>query len=249
MLLALATLPAGAVPVVIGPGDPRFQIVLTDSTGTPGTGTGTGEFVSGPASPPGGGGSFRFAPATGDDSVQLRTALFSGTLLSDITALSYSTFATAWNGAQVPFVSMWIDLNGDTTVDDRVVFEPTYSAPPNPALNVWQTWDVLAGNVYSLLNPVPLLFSNYVAARPSARIIDAAPGLGGFRIASGFGSVGDTFDANVDNLTFGTALGSFTFNFEASVPELDPAGGALPLCLCAGLLAALSPRRRLISPQ
>lgn len=94
---------AWSVPVVVDQTTTDFQFVFTNATGVPGSGgTGVGAFVMGPDTPPAGSGSVNFQLPDGDHSVGLQTSLFSGTLLSDITSFSYSTYITAWGGPETP---------------------------------------------------------------------------------------------------------------------------------------------------
>jgi len=158
--------------------------------------------------------------------------------MADLTVLKYSTYATAWNGAQLPYLTIWLDLDGNGSRDDRLWFEPEYSnggygnGDPNPqapvALNIWQTWDALNGMWYSDdpvtgpgANAVTLGTYLSLAGKANATIIDAAPGtVGGIRLASGFASPGDNYNTYIDNVTIGTASGSINYDFEtAAVPE------------------------------
>jgi hypothetical protein len=220
--------------VTVSPGNMNgWTIYTTDSSGALNTGSGTGNFVTGPLTPPLGTGSGHLqTPAMGgDQSVQFRNIGFAGTKIADLTSLGYSTFASAWNGQQLPYLTIWLDTG------DRLHFEPDFSKAtagngnPNPqdpaALNTWQTWDALNGMWYSDnfagpgSNAVTLAGYLTLAGTPNAAIADASPGvIGGIRLTSGFGSDTDNFNANVDNFTIGTAGGSTTFNFEpAAVPE------------------------------
>jgi len=204
---------------------------LTDSSGAAGTGSGTGDFVVGPATPPLGVGSAHLQTPSGggDQSVQLRNTSWAGTALSDLTALSYSTYVTSWNGQQLPFLNLYLDTDGDTVWDDRLWFEPTYSDGPNPgteAQGVWQTWNAFSGKWYADSQGGPSInnvFSlNDYGSFSTAVIVNPTATLGGIRLASGFASDTDNFNTNVDNFTIGTAAGTTTYNFEpttAPVPE------------------------------
>lgn len=195
---------------------------------TPG-GNGTADYVVGPAVPPLGSGSAHFNTGTnGSQSAQLRNASWAGTRIDALTSLSYSTYITSWNGQQAPYLTIFLDTNGDNVRDDRLWFEPDYSSAgagnPNPfpfqgppALNVWQTWDCLQGMWYSdsgvgTPGSGAVTLATYLLAKPNATIINEGPG--GIRIASGFASPGDVFDANVDAFAIGTAAGGVTYNFE-----------------------------------
>jgi len=211
-----------------------WTIYTTDNVGTLNTGSGTGNFVTGPATPPLGVGSGHLMTPSGggDQSVQFRNIGFAGTKIADLTTLGYSTYATAYNGSQLPF------LNLSLSTGDRLWFEPVYSAAgagngnPNPqadpALNSWQHWDALNGMWYSDNSAGPgsnaITLAQYLAipGNANATIVDAAPGIGGIRLASGFASPGDDFDTNIDNFSIGTAAGTTTFDFEpTAVPELS----------------------------
>lgn len=211
----------------------------TDSSGTVGTGSATTGMVNGPGTPPLGTGSAHLmtAPGAGDGSAQLRNSDWSGTLLSSLTSLSYSTYATAWNGSQVPWLRLYVDLNNDGSYDDRLVFEPTYSRAaagngnPNPqadpTLNEWQTWDVLNGMVYSDIDAGPgsnaETFAQYLINHPTATIVaDDGQNIGGIRLTTGLASPGNNFNAYVDNFTIGTATTTVTYDFELTAPVPEP---------------------------
>ncbi len=195
---------------------------------TPG-GDGTADFVTGPGSPPLGVGSAHFNTGTdGDQTGQLRNSGHVGTRIDALTALGYSTYITAWNGQQAPYLTLWIDTNGDLVSDDRLHFEPDYSSAgagnPNPfpfqgppALNVWQTWDALHGMWYSDSVNTPgsgaFTLATYLIANPNARIVNAAGGVGGIRIASGFAAPA-SFNTYVDNFRISTASSSAIYNFD-----------------------------------
>jgi|SRR5579862_3114777 len=218
----------------------------TDNAGNIGLGTGTGDFVTGPATPPLGVGSAHLeTPAGGgDQSVQLRNTSYNGTLLSSLTALSYSTDFSAWNGpgGQDTYLTLYINTTGvgatPGSYDDRIFFEPVYSNNAStlgdpfgvdpypdqgpPTINTWQNWNLMQGMWYGDNEGGPgndtFTLSQYLGLFPNATIVNAAPGLGGIRIASGFASPGDNFDDYVDDFTIGTSAGSTTFDFEPSAP-------------------------------
>lgn len=242
-----------AATIVVTPGNmDGWAFYVTDSTGIVGTGSGTGAMVDGPATPPLPTGSAHLAPpaGNGDESVQLRNSGWAGTRIDALTSLGYSTYATAWNGQQVPYLTIWLDTDGDGARDDRLWFEPDYSSAtagngnpspqPGTALDTWQTWDALGGMWYSDIHAGPgsgaITLATYLALEPDATIInDAFQSIGGIRIATGFASPGDNFDANVDAFIIGTAAGTTTYNFEltepAAVAEPDIAMFALVLTL------------------
>ncbi len=240
---------AGAATITVTPSNMNangWTFYSTDNVGTLNAGSSTGQMVLGPATPPLGTGSANLmtSPGNGDESEQLRSTSWAGTKLSDLTTLSYSTYATSFNGQQLPFVNLYLDVTGGTTFNDRLWFEPTYSEAgagngnaspqPNVAQNTWQSWDMLTGMWYSdsgtpnsVVFPADpngpgdhaITLSTFLAAYPNARIVNPSPGVGGIRIASGFASPSDNFNTNVDAFAIGTALdGTTTYNFETPEP-------------------------------
>jgi hypothetical protein len=211
------------------------------NSNTPG-GDGTFNFVAGPASPPLGTGSVHLnTGSSGEQTVQMRTSAWSGTPLSALTALGYSTYGTSWNGGmgggQMTYLTLYIDLDGNlgNGFEDRIFFEPEYSRAgygnpfntspqPAPALGVWQTWDCLHGMWYGENDFGPGAdarpLSMYLALHPTARLVEQSPtqapvhGQGSIRIAAGFASPGDVFDVNVDNFRISTSSSSAIYNFD-----------------------------------
>jgi hypothetical protein len=193
----------------------------------------TGSYVNGPASPPLGTGSANLAVGDGttggDGASELRNTGFAGTLLSSLTALSYSTYVTANNGSQTPYLRLYLSNN------DSIFFEPPYQQPSsgNPslpdqgavALNTWQTWDALSGGWWSNntgnAGTGVLALSAYEGA--GVTIVNGPGSLGGVNFGVGFASATDVFNGYVDNFTIGVDGVNTTFDFEAG-----PGVGAVP---------------------
>jgi hypothetical protein len=234
--MALAS-PAAAATTVVSPSSMDGWAVQTDNP------TAQVNFVNGPATPPLGVGSAQLKTGDGttggDGSAQLRNNTYAGTKLSDLTALSYSTYVTTNNGQQAPYIILSVDNTGDGLADDLLFFEPPYQNPVdgNPALpdqgavalNTWQDWDALAGGWWSTggfgspgTGVLPL--SDYIAANPNATIVNSSTGAGGVRVLVGFASATDVFDANVDAFRLAVAGGSdTTYDFDP-----DPANPPSP---------------------
>jgi hypothetical protein len=197
-----------------------------------GTSTGSQSFVPGPGTPPAGAGSLRYQIGSDGDSFEtIRNPDYHDTLLSALTALSYSTYVTQdGSGGQAAYLLLNIDFNNDSTVDDQIFFEPVYQSaayfPANPqgALTTgeWQTWDALHGGWWSvngIAGATPgtgvKSLAAYFAAQPTARIINSSTGVGGFRIATGCGAgAWDNFDGNADNLLVGVSGANTTYDLE-----------------------------------
>jgi hypothetical protein len=230
-----------------------WSFYSTDSSGALNTGANTGQMVFGPATPPLGVGSANLmtAPGAGDSSEQLRNTDWAGTSLSSITSLSYSTYATSWNGSQLPFLNLYVDTTGGSTFNDRLWFEPVYSsatagnnnpnAPQGPvALNTWQSWNALTGMWYTdsgtpNANAFPndpngpgdhaITWSEFLTLYPNATIVNPSAGVGGIRFASGFSSASDNYNTNIDAFTIGVSGVDTTYNFEP-IPEASTWIGA-----------------------
>jgi hypothetical protein len=134
-----------SITTVVTPGNMDGWVFSADAIGA------VGQMVTGPGTPPLGSGSAQLAvPAgQGGNSSQLFETLSSPLALSSLTSLSYSTYDTANNGQQFPFLKLYLD-NGDA-----LYFEPPYQTPGTggpavvdqgpTALNQWQTWNALSG--------------------------------------------------------------------------------------------------------
>ncbi|MFL6209445.1 MAG: Calx-beta domain-containing protein [Pyrinomonadaceae bacterium] len=201
-------------------------------------------FVPGPATPPLGEGSAQLAVgADGDGAAQLRQTGFNGTSISDLTALSYSTYTSNDGtppaiGDQTIYIILNVDKDADGTVDTLLFFEPEYqhgytNAVPDQGdnvLNTWQTWNARIGGWYGIDstngNPVfagagsnvePL--NNFSTAFPNARLSTAASG--SLRLVAGFGAGSwDNFVGNVDNVIVGVNTANTTYDFEP-LPRLS----------------------------
>lgn len=255
--ISFAGLAAADTTVVVTPTNMAgWAFYSTDSSGVLNTGSNTGQMVFGPGTPPLGAGSANFIVPNGAQSEQLRGgSSFDGTMITALTSLSYSTYATQWNGSQLPYLQLYINNSGGTTVDQRLVFEPAYSSAtagngnPNPpqgpvSLATWQTWNALTGMWYTTsgspnANAFPtqpngpgnhaVTWGQILTAFPNAVIVDSAPGVGGIRFTSGLAS--SSFNTNIDAFTIGVNGTNTTYNFEA-VPE--------PSTYATGAAAALT---------
>lgn len=113
--------------------------------------------------------------------IRLRRAGYSGTLLSDLTELKFSTYVI--RNAPTNMV-LQIDVNGDATKDFNIFYDPRpeWQAPgAQPfVLNQWQQWNALAGRWYTEIStisglPVYATIAQLATQFPTARIIDTPP--------------------------------------------------------------------------
>jgi hypothetical protein len=195
--------------------------------------TSVGTFTSGPADPPSGNGSLKLEVGADSDSshdaIEFRTGEFTGTKLSDITELKYTTYVENFVNGQAPYLTLVVDKDGDGISDAGLFFEPVYQtggysgdAVPNQCVGnettcavegSWQTWDALAGGWWDGTGGPPLVtLANFIASNPEAQIVNNASGLGGVRITAGYGTPPwNDFVGEVDALT----INGRTFDFEA----------------------------------
>ena len=182
-----------------------------------------GELVAGPFTPPLGSGSVRLGPLTDSGATAaghsvIATNAYAGTKLTDITALSYSTYQPGPTLA----IALQFDVRYRTTdvaYGGRLVFEPYQ----NGAVSVgsgWQTWSPLSGIWWASKTTAagsnglcpqaaPCTWSAILAAFPDAVISG--------RFALKAGSNWNGFDGNADALTVGISGTDTTFDFEAEV--------------------------------
>jgi len=210
---------------------------------------GSVNFVNGPATPPLGVGSAELKTGDGttggDCSAELRNSAYAGTKLSALTALGYSTYDSTNNGQQFPYLEVYVNWTGGTSVDDAIFFEPPYQTPAtgNPSLpnqgpavmSQWQSWDALdggwwanSGGGYGTTGCTPGSYSDpvntgacsladYISQHPGATIVNSSTG-GGIHLLVGFASPGDRFDGYVDAFRIATSGSDTTYNFEPNLP-------------------------------
>lgn len=179
---------------------------------------GNGAFRTGPATPPIGVGSLELVTPTGADKVTLFNYDHVGTPLSDIDAISYSTYRTAGELQQVAALNIQVDVNGDAPGGfTTLVFEPVYNTGQGAVVSgEWQDWDAYSGGqaIWWSSNPIPgapnrdtfVPWSTIVALNPEAVVV------GGFGVNQGSGNPALT--TAVDALALGYGGDTFTYNFD-----------------------------------
>ena len=197
--------------------------------------TGSGAFVTGPATPPLGIGSAQLTiDSTGREI--LATRRYAGTRLADITALQYSAYTNRTDGLTI---TLQFDVDYDLSdangaFQSRLVYEPAAQAIPVTA-NTWQAFDTLAGRFYSSStsssNPgfaagctqaAPCTRQQLLAAFPNVGIL-GGPGAsfpGAVYLRAG-GPFAGGMVANTDNLVVGVNGNTTAFDFEPSPPTVS----------------------------
>ena len=232
IVAAVLTVPLSAQLVVTPTNTQGWQ--LTTSSGAGNVPPPAAYLAPGFETPPLGSGSLHLGVGQdGNDNAQARHPGYAGTLLSNLTALSYSTFTEVdGSGGQAPYLMLQIDNTGDGAADATLFFEPAYqtgSYPGDPVPNqgalvpdTWQTWDALAGGWWVGTGGPPLVtLATYVASNPTATIVNTASGLGGVRIVTGFGGgAWDNYLGAADNFTIGVSGVNTTYDFEAAAASV-----------------------------
>ncbi len=189
-------------------------------------------YVTGPMTPPLGTGSARLnTTATGK--YLFASASFNGTPLSQITELSYSSYAVdPSNAANLPSLQIGIDYDSadsNTGFQGRLVFIPAYNtAAPNqsPQQNTWQRWTAtngkfgfsqLPGSASCGVNN-PCDWATILATYPRINIPSNAFGFVGFRSTGGGTNAVENY---VDAFTIGVNSANTTFDFEANPPTVS----------------------------
>jgi hypothetical protein len=139
MLVALV---AGLVgcKVVSNPPAPAGWFFLNEGA------NGSGYYVNGPGTPPAGRGS-ALLTVDGTGREAIATGTYSGTQLSSLTQLKYSTYQ-AFSGSPQETPNLAFDVDYDSTdsstdYQGRLVYVPAAAATVTPG--VWQTWDTMSG--------------------------------------------------------------------------------------------------------
>jgi hypothetical protein len=189
---------------------------------------GASAFEQGPATPPLGTGSLEVSTPTGADKLTVFNYDHIGTALSDVDAISYSTYRSAAdNPAQVASINLQVDVNGAATGGfTTLVFEPVYNTGQGTVVSsAWQDWDAYDGGqaIWWSSNAIPsapnrdtfVTWDTIVAANPDAVIV------GGIGVNQGSGNPG--LVTNVDALELGARGDSVVYDFEL-IKDLDGDG-------------------------
>jgi hypothetical protein len=214
--------------IVVSPANQQGWFFLDD---LPGTGTGSGGFEAGPATPPLGTGS-AFLTVDSQGRHTLGTLGYNGTRMDDLLATLYHSYQDN-NSNTVVAASYQFDIDYDlndaaTAFAGRLVFEP-YLSPGQGAVqqNVWQNWDARAGmwygtrttvtvnNVAGVAQPcqpaTPCTWQQVLALFPNAGVRNDPASRILFKVG---GPWSPGFDGNMDNLRLRHNGALITYNFE-----------------------------------
>lgn len=194
-----------------------------------------GSFVNGPSTPLHGTGSVQFTlGASPNDRKNIATYQFADVALADITDLSFTAYSSSGIAGpnESPFLNFNVDFNGTDTWQKRLVYVPSANMQNVPQ-DTWNTFDTIAGGegmwtwsgYESNGNMWPdgstdryRSWSDILASFPNAstRTTDSWFGV---RV----GEPGPTgYTGAVDAITFGTAAGVTTYDFEVTAPATVP---------------------------
>ncbi|MDQ2806925.1 MAG: hypothetical protein M3Z04_08455, partial [Chloroflexota bacterium] len=194
-------------------------------------------FVIGPATPPFGIGSYALLTGAGNGTNQggktyFATNAYSGTLLSNISSVSYRTYvdpASTSDPNLVTAINIQLDADGNGTRDAALIFEPYYTYGP-PTRGVWQTWNARPGiwwNNNAICGHGAVTFqslSQWMSDCPAAQLVQWYPRADGYatQLVAGQTSGGGwaNFIGNTDGFELGVNYNSTTYDFE---PDLDTA--------------------------
>jgi hypothetical protein len=132
---------------------PTDNWVLYTRPGTPPT---AGAFVSGPATPPLGVGSFQTTTNTGAEKVFLFNFDHVGKSIADVDDIAYSTYRTTGSLQQVAALNVQIDFNGAAAGGfSTLVFEPVYNTDQGPVVSgSWQDWTADGTGIWWSTQPI-----------------------------------------------------------------------------------------------
>lgn len=186
-----------------------------------------GGFVVGPVTPPLGTGSAVANPlASASGRTLLTNGGFGGTLLSNISALSYSYYqpSGAWSANEAPFVRFNVDFAGSPSYQKSLVYVPIANGPVTQ--NSWQTanmatagalwvysgafWPAGVSELGTTPGATAKTWASILADYPSVRMHPLFPQIG-MRVGEP-GPIGLT--ANLDKFSITISGNTQTFNFE-----------------------------------
>lgn len=192
-----------------------------------------GSFVAGPGTAPLGTGSMRIS-VTGSQRRNLATYQFSGTVLSTITELKFSTYnPSAGNGGSASrsgYLNFNVDFTGSDLFQRRLVFVPSQNGAV--VQDTWQEWDAINGGaaLWSYSGPTwPITGQPGTFLKSWSQILSDYPGVRikvtdaflGIRVGEPYP---DGYTENIDAFKFGTGAGTTQYDFDpATALAVSPA--------------------------
>jgi hypothetical protein len=152
-----------------------------------------------------------------------RTAMFDGTSASDISHLSYATYAAATDASgdtkQPAYLRLSFDTNGDSTPDSWLYYEPSIDHSDGVADGVWQNWDTTDEQWSTTGGPESLTtLQQFAIDNPTAVISGTNDGADGGVALIADGTSGQFNGVyGVDRFAITTADHSDLFDFDPSV--------------------------------
>jgi hypothetical protein len=215
-------------------------VFLDDVASTPCLAGELCEMVSGPPTPPAGGGSAHLTLVSSTSSPSLGALLgqLAGKKFADITTLRYSTYRTTPTApADVKAIALQFPVDNDVIDTDytfrgRLVFEPYHEPSLGPVLaGVWQTWDTLSGKWWLSGAGNPLRFPSSACSQSTpctvTQLLTLYPNIGIRDVPAEpntilkAGSGWTNFDGNTDALQVGIGGTTTTYNFELGPTNKD----------------------------
>jgi len=153
MAVAMPLAARAASNIVVTPTNLQGWSTLA-SDGADNRGSGAVTFTSDFGAPTGFGvGSLKLSTTLGTDKAQIVHAAPSGTLLSSVEKIGYSTYrqSPVADANQIAAINLVVDINGSSSGGfDTLVFEPVYQTGGVAAINndVWQNWDASGSAIW-----------------------------------------------------------------------------------------------------
>jgi len=224
--------------VIVYPDSMRGWVFYDDQRGTVCTSGPACQMVSGPASPPLGGGSAELADSLATDGKALILPGYGGTRLDQISTLRYATYRQSNDASNNLAISLQFNVDYDLTdaavgYQGRLVYEPYVGSGGNVPRNTWQNWDARAGKWWG--SKATVVRGNVNVSNPCvqnspctwAQVLAAFPNIGVHTVYGAVvlkaGSGWPGFRGNVDSLAIGVSGVTTLFDFERTPPPAMPA--------------------------